>query len=65
MEPLQNLKRFVAVLVILILHASLIFAYFRNYSPNAVHEHGGGGIEHDAMKGKSGPGGQDIATFLI
>ncbi len=58
MEPVKNLKRFVAVLIILILPAALIFANFRNYSPKAVHEHGGSGIEHDAIQGKSSSGCQ-------
>jgi uncharacterized protein involved in copper resistance len=42
MEPIQNLKRFLAVLIVLILPAALTVAYFRNYSPDAKHEHGTG-----------------------
>ena len=61
MQPIQNLKRFMVVLLILLLPAVLTVAYFRNYSPNAKHEHGGGGMEekpggmdHDSMQGKQG-----------
>lgn len=46
MEPMQNLKRFVAVLLILILPAVFILASFRNYSPTAEHEHGAQGHQH-------------------
>lgn len=53
MEPVKNLKRFVAVLIILILPAAFLFAYFRNYAPNAAHE-SGGGTEHHAIEGKPG-----------
>ncbi len=68
MQPIQNLRRFLAVLLILILPAVLTVAYFRNYSPNAKHEHGGGGMEekpgginHDSMQGKQG--GMDHASM--
>lgn len=41
MQPLINLKAFLAVLVILIVPAALLVAYFRNYSPMAGgHDHG-------------------------
>lgn len=40
MKPLINLKSFLAVLLILIVSAALLVAYFRNYSPEgAGHEH--------------------------
>ena len=58
MEPVKNLKRFVAILIILILPATLIFSYFRNYVPDAAHEPGGGGTEHHAMKGQAPSGVQ-------
>ena len=45
MQPLISLKSFLAVLLILIVTAALLVAYFRDYSPGAEgHEHGG----HDA-----------------
>ena len=47
MQPLLNLKSFLAVLLILILPGSLLVAYFRDYSPGA------GGHEHSEM-GKGG-----------
>lgn len=41
MKPLLNLKSFLAILVILIVPAALLAAYFRNYSAESVgHEHG-------------------------
>ena len=68
MQPIQNLKRFMVVLLIMLLPAVLTVAYFRNYSPNAKHEHGGGGMEekpggmdHDSMQGKQG--GMDHASM--
>lgn len=47
MQPLINLKSFLAVLVILIVPTALLVAYFRNYSST------GGGHDHGEM-GKSG-----------
>lgn len=44
MQPLINLKAFLAVLVILIVPAALLVAYFRNYSSTA------GGHDHGEMK---------------
>jgi hypothetical protein len=42
MQPLFNLKSFVAVMIILIVPAALLVAYFRNYSAErGGHEHGG------------------------
>lgn len=64
MQPLLNLKSFLAALVVLAVPGALLVAYFRNYEPEAVgHEHaaGGasGGTDHDHDKsgksdGKSG-----------
>jgi Spy/CpxP family protein refolding chaperone len=50
MQPSSNLKSFLAVLIILIVPAALLVAFFRNYSPE------GGGHEHGdaAASGKSG-----------
>lgn len=42
MEAIQSLKRFVSLLIILILPATLGVAYFRNYQPGAPHDQGGG-----------------------
>ena len=52
MKPLINLKSFLAVLLILIVPAALLVAYFRNYSSEApAHEHGEKGKgEGAAMK---------------
>lgn len=70
MKPLINLKSFLAVLLILIVPAALLVAYFRNYSTEgASHEHSEKGTEGGApMKmdgGKSGmkPGGEDHAAM--
>lgn len=50
MKPLFNLKAFVAVLVILIVPAALLLAYFRNYSPEAGgHEHTHMALDSDKM----------------
>lgn len=43
MQPLINLKQFLAVLALLIIPAALLTAYFRNYDPQA------GGHEHSAQ----------------
>ncbi len=50
MQPSLNLKSLLAVLIILIVPAALLVAYFRNYSPE------GGGHEHGnaAASGKGG-----------
>lgn len=56
MRPLLNLKSFLAVLMILIVPAALLVAYFRNYSPEGGgHEHSGAvtsgkGDDNSAMK---------------
>ena len=70
MKPLINLKSFLAVLLILIVPAALVVAYFRNYSTEgAGHEHSEKGTgDGAAMKmdgGKSGtkPGGEDHAAM--
>ncbi len=46
MQPLINLKQFLAVLALLIIPAALLTAYFRNYDPEA------GGHEHGAQAGR-------------
>ena len=51
MQPLINLKQFLAVLALLIIPAALLTAYFRNYQP----ESGGGAPGHHAMGGQSAP----------
>ena len=51
MQPLINLKSFLAVLLILIVPAALLVAYFRNYSPGA------GGHEHSEMGKDAGAQG--------
>jgi hypothetical protein len=70
MKPLINLKSFLAVLLILIVPAALIVAYFRNYSSEApAHEHGekgtGDGAATKMDGGKSGtkPDGEDHAAM--
>ena len=56
MQPLLNLKSFLAVLIILIVPTALLVAYFRNYSAEGGgHEHGstaasGKGSDMSAMK---------------
>ena len=55
MQPLINLKSFLAVLLILIVPAALLVAYFRNYSPGAGgHEHGEIAEGGDATMDKDG-----------
>lgn len=51
MQPLINLKQFLAVLTLLIIPAVLLTAYFRNYQP----ESGGGTAGHHAMGDASAP----------
>lgn len=70
MKPLINLKSFLAVLLILIVPAALLVAYFRDYSPGAGgHEHsekgksGGGAMKMDGDKGEMKPGGEDHAAM--
>lgn len=56
MQPIINLKSFVAVLILLVVPAALLVAYFRNYSAEeGGHEHGGApvsvqGSDNTAMK---------------
>ena len=53
MQPLLNLKSFLAVLLILIVPGALLVAYFRNYSPEAGgHEHSEMGKDAGAALGK-------------
>ncbi len=57
MKPLINLKAFLAVLLILIVSAALLVAYFRNYTTEPTgHEHGDQGNGAAAGK-KSGMAG--------
>ena len=64
MQPSLNLKSFLAVLIILLVPAALLVAYFRNYSAEGGgHEHGsaaasGQGGDMSAMK----PGGDSHAA---
>ncbi len=53
MQPLINLKQFLAVLLILIVPAALLTAYFRNYQP----ETGGAGRPHADAAGTHPAGG--------
>lgn len=50
MQPLINLKQFLAVLALIIIPAALLTAYFRNYQPES-----GGAAGHHAMGGQSAP----------
>lgn len=53
MQPLNNLKSFLAVLVILIVPAALLVAYFRNYAPEAAgHDQSAQGKDDGAAMGK-------------
>ena len=70
MQPLINLKSFLAVLLILIVPAALLVAYFRNYSPEAGgHEHselakrGGAAMGKDGDMSTMKPGGDSHATM--
>lgn len=52
MQPLLNLKSFLAVLLVLAIPGALLVAYFRNYSPEGGgHEHAAGGDSHGIDKG--------------
>lgn len=51
MQPLINLKQFLAVLALLIIPAALLTAYFRNVQPAS----GGSAHGHHAMGGESAP----------
>ena len=53
MQPLITLKQFLAVLLILIVPAALLTAYFRNYQP----ETGGSGHQHADAAGTHPAGG--------
>ena len=68
MKPLINLRSFLAVLLILIVPAALLVAYFRDYSPGAGgHEHGekgksgGAAMKMDDDKSEMKPGGDHAA----
>lgn len=70
MKPLILLKSFLAALLILIVTAAFLVAYFRDYSPEAEgHEHGGNPAEAEhssALQPPAAPsheeGGGDHAT---
>lgn len=52
MQPLLNLKSFLAILLVLAIPGALLVAYFRNYSPEGgAHEHAAGGDSHGMEKG--------------
>ena len=53
MQPVINLKQFLAVLLLLIIPAALLTAYFRNYEPEA----GGTGHQHADAAGTHPAGG--------
>lgn len=56
MQPLINLKQFVAVLVLLIVPAALLTAYFRNFQPDSGAQPGDGASGHHAAAGRSSAG---------
>lgn len=58
MQPLINLKQFLAVLLLLIIPAVLLTAYFRNYQP----ETGGAGHQHADAAGTHPAGGHGEAA---
>ena len=59
MQPLINLKQFLAVLLILIVPAALLTAYFRNYQPSTE----GAGHQHADAAGTHPAGGHDGMTM--
>lgn len=59
MQPLINLRQFVAVLVLLIISAALLTAYFRNFQPESDGQQSGGASGHQASAGQSTVGGGD------
>lgn len=61
MQPLRNLKTFLAALLVFAVPGALLVAYFRDYSPDAGgHEHAAGGASashasgHDAARKSAG-----------
>ncbi len=57
MQPLFNLKSFLAVLLVLAVPGALLVAYFRNYSPEAGgHEHAAGGASQSTGHGHATAG---------
>lgn len=52
MQPLINLRQFVAVLVLLIIPAALLTAYFRNFQPESDGQQSGGASGHQASAGQ-------------
>ncbi len=52
MQPLLNLKSFLAIILVLAIPGALLVAYFRNYSPEGgAHEHAAGGDSQGMAKG--------------
>lgn len=68
MQPLANLKRYLAVLLILIVPAVILAAYFRNYSPGGGAGHAHSQASHAAMghgggKEEAAPGAQQAGAM--
>ena len=57
MHPLINLRRFVAVLILLIIPAALLTAYFRNFQPESDGQESGAADGHHPSAGQSAMGG--------
>jgi hypothetical protein len=62
MQPLINLKQFIAMLLLLVIPTALLVAYFRKYDPQAGgHEHsesathGKGGMKTGEVENQKGP----------
>ncbi len=63
MQPLINLKQFLAVLVLLIVPAALLTAYFRNFQPESGNNQRTGASGHHAMAGMPPTGGEGQAKL--
>ncbi len=68
MQPLNNLKRYLAVLLLLIVPAAMLAAYFRNYSPEGGAGHAHSQSSHAAMghgggKEEAAPGAQQAGAM--
>ena len=59
MQPLINLRQFVAVLILLIIPAALLTAYFRNFQPESDGQRSGAADGHHASAGQPAAGGGD------
>lgn len=62
MKPLANLKSFLAVMLMLIVSATLLIAYFRDDSPAAT-GHAHGKMPSDDAPSRKKPGGHDHAAL--